>query len=306
MSAAAPAVSRIGAPQPASAAQGVGLVVLAVTLFAASDILAKHVGARASALQVGWLRYAAFAAVALILAARGGFSALRSQRPTLQLARGVAVLGSGLLFILGLHRLGVAEATAVSFVAPAFITALSILFLKEAVGVRRWIAVGLGLVGVAMVVRPGGQAFQPAALFSLSSALCGAIGVVLTRRIGDADGATTTLLWSALIGVLGLTLSAPLWIGPMSAGELATGAVMGALYGLGQYMLIHAYSRGEVSLLAPFSYAQLIAAAVLGYLVFRHLPDSFALAGMAVIMLSGGYTLHRERVRRRRIAWRLP
>lgn len=137
MSAAAPAVSRIGAPQPASAAQGVGLVVLAVTLFAASDILAKHVGARASALQVGWLRYAAFAAVALILAARGGFSALRSQRPTLQLARGVAVLGSGLLFILGLHRLGVAEATAVSFVAPAFITALSILFLKEAVGVRR-------------------------------------------------------------------------------------------------------------------------------------------------------------------------
>lgn len=283
-----------------STGPAIGLVILAVSLFSLSDVLAKQLSAHAPAMQVGWLRYVAFAAVAVLMAARARFRTIVARRPGLQIARGLAVLGSGLLFILGLERLGVAEATAVAFVAPAFITGLSILVLKEVVGVRRWIAVGLGLAGVLLVVRPGGSAFQPAALFPLASALCGAIGVVVTRKMGADDRAETTLLWSALIGAGGLTLLAPLWIGPIGRAELGIGLAMGGLYGLGQYLLIQAYSGGEVSVLAPFSYAQLITSAVLGLAVFGHMPDGWALAGMGVIMLSGGYTLHREYVRRRK------
>jgi drug/metabolite transporter (DMT)-like permease len=283
-----------------STGRAIALVIVAVTLFSLSDVLAKRLSEHASTLQVGWLRYVAFAVVAVAMASRARFAAVRARRPGLQVARGVAVLGSGLLFILGLERLGVAEATAVAFVAPTFITGLSILVLKEVVGLRRWIAVGLGLAGVLLVVRPGGGAFQPAALFPLASAFCGAAGVVITRKMGADDRAETTLLWSALIGAGGLTAMAPLWLGPIGLAEFGLGLAMGALYGLGQYLLIRAYSSGEVSVLAPFSYAQLIASTALGYLVFRHAPDGWALAGMGVIMLSGGYTLHREYVRRRR------
>ena len=285
-----------------STGRAITLVVLAVSLFSLSDVLAKQLASHAPAMQVGWLRYLAFAAVAVLMAARLGPPVAFARRPGLQLCRGLAVLGSGLLFILGLERLGVAEATAVAFVAPAFVTGLSILFLHEIVGARRWVAVGLGLVGVLMVVRPGGAAFQPAALFPLASALCGAIGVVITRKMGGDDRAETTLLWSALIGAGGLTLLAPLWLGPMGWTEFAIGLAMGSLYGLGQYLLIQAYSSGEVSVLAPFSYVQLVTSAILGLLVFGRLPDGWAMAGMGVIMLSGGYTLHREYVRRRRAA----
>lgn len=287
-------------PRP-STGRAIGLVILAVSLFSLSDVLAKALSVHAPAMQVGWLRYVAFAGVAALMAARSRFKVIAARRPSLQVARGLAVLGSGLLFILGLERLGVAEATAVAFVAPAFITGLSIVVLKEVVGVRRWIAVAVGLAGVLMVVRPGSSAFQPAALFPLASALCGAVGVVVTRKMGGDDRAETTLLWSALIGAGGLTILAPLWIGPIGWAELAIGLAMGGLYGLGQYLLIQAYSGGEVSVLAPFSYAQLITSAVLGLAVFGHMPDGWALAGMGVIMLSGGYTLHREYVRRRKM-----
>lgn len=284
-----------------STGRAIALVILAVSLFSLSDVLAKRLSEHVSTLQVGWLRYVAFAVVAVLMAARARFATILARRPGLQVARGVAVLGSGLLFILGLERLGVAEATAVAFVAPAFITGLSILILKEVVGARRWIAVALGLAGVLMVVRPGGDAFQLAALFPLGSALCGAAGVVITRKMGADDRAETTLLWSALIGAGGLTVLAPFWLSPIGLNELALGLAMGGLYGLGQYLLIRAYSSGEVSVLAPFSYVQLIASAALGYIVFHHAPDGWALAGMAVIMLSGGYTLHREYVRRRKL-----
>lgn len=284
-----------------STGRAIGLVILAVTLFSLSDVLAKRLSQDAAALQVGWLRYAAFAAVAVLMASRARFAAAHARRPGLQLLRGAAVLGSGLLFILGLGRLGMAETTAIAFVAPALITGLSILLLNEKVGARRWLAVGLGLCGVLLVVRPGGGAFHTAALLPLSSAFCGALGVVMTRKMGSDDAPETTLLWSALVGVGGLTLLAPMWFAPLTLAEFALGLVMGALYGLGQYLLIRAYSAGEVSVLAPFSYAQLVVSTFLGYLVFRHAPDGWTLAGIALITLSGGYTLHREYVRRRHL-----
>lgn len=271
-------------------------VVSAVSLFCFSDVLAKLLSRDVSSLQISWLRYAVFSAVATTLVLRAGRGALRPTRLGLQVLRGVLLLGSATLFILGLGRLGVAEATAVSFVTPAFITALSIPLLGEVVHLRRWLALAIGLLGVLVVLRPGADAFQAAALFPLGSALCGALMVIVTRRIGAADRPETTMFWSALVGMVALSLTAPWWFRPVSWTQAAEGAAMGMFYAAGQHLLILAYSRAPASVLAPFSYVQLMIATALGYAVFNAVPDGLSLAGMALILLGGVYTLYREGV----------
>lgn len=285
--------------QPPSVLPAILLAVAAVALFSCSDVMAKLLRQSLPAVEIAWLRYASFAGLAAGLAARGRFAGLRAKRPVLQAVRGVALLGSALLFIAGLGFLPVAEATAVAFVSPAFITALSIPFLGEQVGVRRWAAVLLGLAGVLIVVRPGGGAVQPATAFPLLSALCWAVTIIATRRMGTADRADTTLLWSALIGLALLSALVPFGFVPPTAGQLGTGLALGACSSVGQYLVILAYRRAPASTLAPFSYVQLLFSSVLGFLVFGTVPDRATLGGGAVIALSGLYTAHRERVRAR-------
>jgi len=291
----APQVVAGSDPPPKDLARPVLMVVAAVAFFAGADVFAKQLSEDFAALQVAWLRYGMLLTVAMFMARRLGLQVLRPSRPGLQLARGATLLGSGLFFILGLGRLGVAEATAVSFVTPAIITGLSIVLLGEAVHLRRWTALLIGLAGVMVVLRPGGNAFQAAALFPLGSAACGAFMVIFTRRIGEDDTTETTLLWSAAVGFLVLSATA-VWFEPMEPRDLGRATAMGGLYAAGQYLLVQAYKQGEASMLAPFSYAQVVFAALLGALVFGALPDGVSLAGIGLIMLGGAYTLYREGV----------
>lgn len=291
----------LGLQAPASPGTAIGLILVGVMMFSVSDVAAKQLARSLPSLEITWLRYAILAIVAIAFAARGGRDVVRAAQPWLQIARGLALLGSGAFFLLGLGRLGVAEATAIAFVTPAFITALSIPLLGEVVGWRRWASVGFGLLGVVLVVRPGGRAFEMAALFSLASALCGALAVIATRKLGARTRARTTLLWSAMSGLVLLTASAPFWFETPSWRELGFAAAMGCAYALAQLCMILAYRQAEASLLAPFTYAQLLSSTALAYLAFGVSPDAVGLLGVAVIVASGAYALHREqRVRRLR------
>ncbi|WP_296600021.1 DMT family transporter [Phenylobacterium sp.] len=278
------------------------LVLGGVTLFSISDIAAKRLSADLPSLEITWLRYVMLSAVAVAFALRGGWTVFRAHQPRLQLVRGLALLGSASFFLLGLSRLGVAEATAISFVTPALITALSVPLLGETVGVRRWAAVLLGLLGVLVVVRPGGETFHPAAMFSLASAACGALAMVATRRLGPKTRARTTLLWSALTGLALLSLTAPAWFEPPTPRQVMLAAAMGVAYALGQLSMILAYRQAEASLLAPLTYAQLVTSTGLSWVVFAAVPDGVTLGGIAIILASSAYTLHREQVRRRALA----
>jgi drug/metabolite transporter (DMT)-like permease len=190
-----------------------------------------------------------------------------------------------------------AEAAAVSFASPILITVLSVPVLAEVVGLRRWMAVAAGLLGVLVVVRPGTAAFQPAALFALASSVCWSTASVLTRKMAAGERATTTLLWSAVSGFVVLSAMLPgqaIWPAPA---HLALAVVLGVVASSGQYLLVLAYRYAAASLLAPFSYLQLIWATVLGWLVFGALPDGMTLLGAAIIVASGLYTAGRERRR---------
>lgn len=291
-----PLLGRIGASSPGAA---IACILAGVTLFSLSDVAAKRLSESLPSLEITWLRYVMLAVVAVAFAARGGGGVFRAAQPGLQALRGVALLGSASFFLLGLGRLGVSEATAIAFVTPALITALSIPLLGEVVGWRRWLAVAMGLTGVLIVVRPGGDAFQPAALYALASAFCGALAMIVTRMLGPRTRARTTLVWSALTGLALLSLSGPAWFEPPALGELVIALGMGLAYALGQLLMILAYRQAEASLLAPFTYTQLLTSTVLAYLVFARVPDAATMTGIAVILASGAYTLWREQHVRR-------
>ncbi len=206
------------------------------------------------------------------------------------------MVGSSLMFIQSLPHLPVADATAIFFVSPILIMALSVVFLGEAVGWRRWSAAAVGLIGVMIVVRPGTGAFQPAAFLPIISASSWAVGAVVTRKI-TGDQALTTLVYSASVGSIVLSALMPFhWVTPNGT-EIALGLCMGILFAIGHWCVVLAYRHGNASLIAPFSYVQLIWAGTLGYLAFGSLPDSWTIMGACLIAISGFYTAYRERVR---------
>ncbi|QCG91607.1 DMT family transporter [Azospirillum sp. TSH100] len=274
------------------------LVVLAVACLSCSDATAKYLGRTLPPAEIAWMRYVVFTALVMPLALRGGsLSVLKTTRPGLQVVRGLGMLGSALFFIMAMQHLPLAEAAAISFVSPVFVTVLSILLLAEKVGIRRWAALLVGLAGVLIVIRPGEDGFQPASLLPILTAFSWALGLVVTRRMTVQENPLTTMVWSALTGLIVLTALLPLHAAWPTPWEMLLGAFIGLVYTASQWLLILAYRQGEASVLAPFTYVQLIWSTALGYLVFGAVPDQWTFVGTGVIIASGLYTAHRERMR---------
>jgi drug/metabolite transporter (DMT)-like permease len=224
--------------------------------------------------------------------------AMRTSRVGLQLMRGAALLGSSLFFITGLRYLPIAEASATGFVAPLFVTALSIVFLSEKVGVRRWLATATGLLGVLIILRPGTGAFHAAAFFPLVSALAWAATLIMTRMMSGREHAITIMTYSSIAGVAILSVLVPfVWVVP-SWQAIMFGVLIGVASTAGQWIVVLAFRYADASLLAPFSYTQLVWVSTLGFLIFGEVPDVWTVVGAAFIVASGLYTAHRERVRR--------
>jgi drug/metabolite transporter (DMT)-like permease len=290
-----PALPSARAIDPAMA--GIALVVASTLFFALGDVAAKGLTGHLPALEVAWIRYAFFSMLvipaALALRGRAAFSVAR---PGLQAVRGTATALSAVLFMVALSHLLVAEATAINFVSPIFITALSIPLLGEKVGKRRWAAALVGFGGVMLVVQPGAGSFQAAAFWPVASALVWAVAAVTTRMM-SGDHPASTLAWSAVVGMGLLTLAVPsVWVAP-SWSDVGIGAVMGLSSTLGHLLLVLGFRKASASVLAPFSYVQLLFAAALGFLAFGSVPGYWTVVGGCVIAASGLYTAHRERVR---------
>jgi drug/metabolite transporter (DMT)-like permease len=274
--------------------------VVAVMLFSCSDTLAKLLRTQGlPAGEIAWLRYLVFVGLGVVLIGKRRFNGVWPRAPRLQALRGVTLVGSAVLFIAGLNYLPIAEASAITFVSPALVTALSVLFLGEVVRIRRWTATLVGLLGVLIVIRPGSGALQLASLYPLGSAACWGATVVITRKMGTADRGETTLLWSAGVGFVLLTFLVPVGFVIPSLAQIGIGLVLGLGASTGQYLMILSYRRAPASLLAPFSYVQLLSSAALGYVVFGSVLDPTAFIGIAIIIASGLYIVHRERVRAR-------
>lgn len=279
-------------------------MILTSTVFLGmSDVTAKYLSATLPSIEITWLRFLVFFLIMTPGMVPGSpFYALRSDRPRLQLMRGLVLLGSSLFFITGLRYLPIAEASATGFVSPLFVTALGIVFLGERVGLRRWIATAVGLLGVLIILRPGTAAFHAASFFPVISALSWAITLVMTRMMSGRDPAITTMTYSAIMGVSVLTLLVPfVWVAP-SWHDVLLGIFIGVASTLGQWIVVLAFRYADASVLAPFQYTQLLWVSILGFLVFGEVPDIWTVVGAVFIVATGLYTAHRERVRRLELA----
>lgn len=262
------------------------MLVCAIACFSASDVLAKQLASRLPAVEIAWFRYLSLALALLPFLGRRDI-ALRSARLSVQVARAIALVASTLFFILALRMLPVAEATALVFASPLFITILSAIVLKESVEKARWWIVIVGFGGVLVVMRPGSTAFQPAALLPIASSIAWAIAVIFTRKASGKDGVASTMVHSGFIGFTLLSVIVlPRFLVPTLA-ELLTAAAMCVVWCAAQWLTVAAYHRGDASTLAPITYSQLIWSSVLGYAVFGHIPDATSLAGIVVILCCG-------------------
>ena len=279
--------------------RGIALILASTVFLGISDVTAKYLSATLPSIEIAWIRFLVFALIMSPAMVPGSpLFALQSRRPGLQVMRGIALLGSSLFFISGLRFLPIAEASATGFVSPLFVTALSIVFLGESVGLRRWIATAVGLIGVVIILRPGSGAFHPAAFFPIVSALAWACTLIMTRMMSGRENALTTMTYSSITGACIVSALVPfVWVTP-SWHDILFGIFIGIASTAGQWIVVLAFRYADASVLAPFSYTQLLWVTVLGFVIFGELPDIWTITGAVFIVASGLYTAHRERVRR--------
>ena len=279
--------------------KGIALILLSTVFLGTSDVTAKYLSASLPSIEIAWLRFLVFAIIMVPAMVPGSpLYAMPTKSLGLQLVRGAALLGSSLLFITGLRYLPIAEASATGFVSPLFVTALSIIFLSERVGLRRWLATAAGLVGVLIILRPGTSAFHLAAVLPLVSALCWATTLIMTRMMSGREHAATVMTYSSIAGVAIISALVPfVWVAP-SWHDILFGILIGVASTAGQWIVVLAFRYADASVLAPFSYTQLVWVSTLGFLIFGEVPDLWTVVGAAFIVASGLYTAHRERVRR--------
>jgi len=279
---------------------GIGLALVATLLFSGLDTTAKVLGQSLPPLEVAWFRYAINVLfVVLMLRPWRRPELFGTRRPALQILRGLFLMGSTVLNFAALRYLQLTEAASIQFAGPLIVTALAGPLLGERIGWRRWAAVVVGLLGVLVVIRPGLGGMHWAAFLSLGSTSCYALYLIMTRHLGRTESAEGMLLISAVVGMAAITpLLPPVWQTPSGATVWVMLAGLGLFGGIAHFLLIHAHKLTPASTLAPFSYTLILWMTALGYIVFGDLPDVWTVVGGAIIVASGLYTLHRERLRR--------
>ena len=224
----------------------------------------------------------------------GGSGALRVRNVPGQLLRGAMAVASAFFFVGALAFLPLADAIAISFASPLFITALARPLLGERVGWRRWAAVVAGFAGVLVMIRPTGEAANWAALLPLGAALSGALRDLMTRRISATETSVSMLCVSAVLITLAGLSSLPLGWQVPGAADLGLLAVAGFLIGGAQYLAIEAFRHAEATLVAPFKYTSLLWGVLLGFVVWGDLPDRWMIAGAVPVIGGGLYIWYRE------------
>ena len=218
-----------------------------------------------------------------------------TDRMILQLLRPAFLVCSISSLFFGLKYLPLAEATAIGFAAPLFITVLSVPILKEKVGIHRWCAVVIGLVGVLIIIRPGGDFWQLVSIMPLLGALFFALFQILTRLLSVTEKTHTTLFYTGLGGLVWSSIIVPfVWVAPSQIDFLIFLAT-GFLGALAHLCMINAFNFAEASLLAPFNYTKLLWVAILGYFVFDDIPSLEMWIGAGIIVSAGLYVIYREK-----------
>ena len=306
---------------------GILCVMGAAVAFSTNDVGIKWVSGDYPLHQVTFIRSAVALLVTLtvLVPLEGGLRILRTDRLGMHIFRGLIVVFANMAFFTGLATLSLGDATAIYFVAPLFITAFSVVLLGETVGPRRWAAVVIGLLGVILVIRPGGDTFQNAALLPLIAAAAYALLQITTRKLGVREKASamvfyiqiTFVIFSGAIGLLfgdgkfsgsgdpSLEFLFRAWVVPgFQDGAIICG--IGVVMSLGAYLISQGYRLCPAGIAAPFEYVAMPLGILWSIVIWGQVPDLIGWTGIVLIAAAGIYVFVREALQGRKISWKLP
>lgn len=285
-------------PQGHDIGRGIGFAVLSFALFSFSDAFVKWFAAAGYPVVQLSATFALFALlpVAWLVARAGGLATLRARQPLWVAMRAALMAGDTVCAYYAFGALPFAEAYAIFFGTPMLVTALSVPFLGEKVGWRRWLAVLAGFAGVMIVLRPGFGNFGPGHAAALGAMVLFACSLLVLRRVGNSESSAAMLSWVLLALLLVTAPLVPAVFVPPPALDLALMGIGGVLLGVAHVTLIEAFRAAPAAAVSPFHYSQIIWAVLLGLLIFDELPDLWVAAGSAVIVGSGLFILWREKL----------
>lgn len=265
-------------------------------LFSVADTQAKLLTEFFHPVQIVWIRQLGLLSGVVVAFVMLGSSIFATRHLTKQIGRGLLAVASAVGFIFAVKYVPLADAVAISFVAPFLVTAMGALFLGEKVGPRRWSAVIVGFCGALIVIRPGLGVMHPAGFLVVLAATAFAARQVLSRHLAKDDRTVTTVAYTALVSILALTFPLPFfWTAPEASMQWALLFGMAVFAALGELMIIKSLEIAHASVLAPVHYSLLIWGTFWGWLVFGQLPDVWTWIGASVIIATGLYILRRER-----------
>ena len=278
---------------------GIGLVLLGFVSLTIVDSCVKWLTLHGGlpTLQVVFIRYAAQVALvlALFLPAQGT-ALVETRRLPLEILRAVALLGSTVLNFFAILFLPLTITAAISFTSPLILVALSVPLLGEIVGWRRWLAIALGFVGILIVVRPSSGTFSPAVLLCLLAAICNAFYMLLTRKLAGVDSTATQQFYVGVVSTLAVfPFALDNWVWPTDNITWMVFGLIGVIGFVGHQFIIVAHRFAPASVLAPFTYVQIISMTASSWLIFNQPPEIWLYIGAPLVIASGLYIWFRER-----------
>ncbi|MDC0396913.1 DMT family transporter [Candidatus Pelagibacter sp.] len=259
------------------------------------DGFAKYLSDDLPILQITWARY--FFTVAFVFPIMLFFykkQLVWSDKPKLQIFRGLILLSANICFFYAISVISLAKALTLAFIAPLIVTAFSPFLLGEKVGFRRWTAVAVGFIGSLIVIRPGFLEFNLASMAALATGFFYGFYLIITRKLSTSDNPLLTLLITGMVGALLVSLIIPFyWVKP-TLNQWSLMAGIGVFACIGHLFLILSLKYADASKLAPLGYTEIIPNVIIGYYFFNELPDNWTYLGLFIIVLSGLYISRRE------------
>lgn len=268
--------------------------------FALNDVCVKLLGRKFDPMEIAFFRYLVGFIILSPVFLRMGKEGLKTSRPGIHFLRLVMACIAQVGVFLSVIHLYLADATAISFSRPLFTTIVAVIVLSELVSRKRWVATGIGFIGVVIMVRPGHDGFDPIALIAVGAAMTFAAANVLIRKMSTTEPPNRILFYYHLGGTL-VFLGPTIWLWVMPVGvEWVLLAAIGALTTIGMIGFVRAFSAGEANAVGPMEYIRLIYAALLGFYIFGEVPDLWTIAGAAIIVGSTLYIAREEAYRSRK------
>lgn len=276
---------------------GLLFALTAVSIFAVQDGISKHLGTTYPPIFITMIRYWAFAGFALFLAGRttGGLKqTARANRPLLQICRALLLVIQIIVSIFSFSRVGLAQSHTIFAAAPLLVACLSVPILGEKVGWRRWTAIGVGFIGILLVINPLHATFDIKIIIPIAATAMFALYSVLTRLGSRSDTADTAFFYTGVAGAIAITLIGPFYWTHITLSDWFWMIVLCMTGMSGHYLLIRAYALLDAVVVQPISYVQTVLVCLIGVLVFNEVMTPNMIAGCAIVIGAGAFTLWRE------------